>query len=537
MIDWIITSSVLILAVMAIRYALKGKISLRLQYALWALVLLRLLIPMNLGHSHVSVMNLFSLNNRNSMNITGLLGHESIIPVQSSDITGCADNVPGFEFSDIPADTNAVMDTYGTANNPGMIAKTVWFVGIAIIGLYFLISNIRFAVKLRRARRKIDIGGYPVSIYETDIILTPCMFGLFRPAIYITQEVLGNEMMLRHVLEHEMTHRRHKDHIWSLFRCICLALHWYNPLVWMAAFYSMKDAELSCDETTIRIIGEDERIEYGRTIIDLTCTKSGMDKLLMTATTMTGSKKSIEDRITLIARKPKTALYISIIVFLVAVIAVGCTFTGAEMNEIEKWFPQPEIEDQGIQGIGKADINGDGKDEYIYLNKSQMNEGLATLIIGDGKGHELWNKQFSTSHAGWGQLFLCELDDKQYLLKYNPAMFQGNATYAYTLFTLRDGKEKVSKTDSIKFDINGTKELDVSQMLSFADEINSLLIKSTLLISSNDSVFHFGPGSAEPYFERYSWLDGNPELYEVGDSLQVKLGKYSKFAVSNLFHE
>jgi len=667
MIGWIITSSVLILVVMALRYVLKGKISLRLQYALWALVLLRLLIPVNLGHSHVSVMNAFLTDSRGSTGMTGSLGYKSVIPKQLFEATKYFDNVSGFEFNDI-SDTNAVTDTYGTVNSPGETAKIVWFAGIATIGLYFLISNIRFAVRLGRTRRKIDISNCLLSVYETYIIVTPCMFGLFRPAIYVTPEVLRNETMLRHVLEHEMTHWRHKDHIWSLLRCVCLVLHWYNPLVWMAAFYSMKDAELSCDEATIRLIGEEERIEYGRTIIDLTCTKSRMDKLLMTATTMTGSKKSIEERITLIAKKPKTALYISIIVFLVAVVAVGCTFTGAEMNEIEKWFPQPEIEDrdehihvvepklpkeisypdneqweqkftgftsdkdgwfvgspgvalgtsenyvyltydggktwketgnvnnewsrvltaaafadtntgylcfrydienigrvyqtkdggktwkqlevpifatlvedgvgevrsigfdgnengkmefyfrnrnnetregaiqtliskdkgqtwfllpenQGIQEAGRADINGDGKDEYIYINKSQMNEGLATLSVGDGQGRELWSEQLSTSHAGWGQLFLCGLDGRQYLLRYNPAMFQGNATYVYTLFTLKDGKEKVFKTNSIEFDINGTKELDVPQMLSFADEINSLLTKSTLLISSNNGAF------------------------------------------------
>lgn len=203
-----------------------------------------------------------------------------------------------------------------------------------------------------------------------------------------------------------MTHWRHRDHIWSFLRCICLALHWYNPLVWLAAFYSMEDAELSCDETTIRLMDENERMEYGRTIIGLTCTKDRMDKLLITATTMTGSKKSIKDRITLIARKPKTALYISITVFLVAVIAVGCTFTGAKMNEevelrigddgqyhfVSMGTGGAGNSDEYIQEVGKADINGDGKDEYIYLDKSQMNEGLATLSVGDGEGHELWSE-------------------------------------------------------------------------------------------------------------------------------------------------
>ena len=57
MTEWAVTSSVLILVVLALRQCLKGKISLRLQYGLWALVLVRLLLPFSLGHTPVSVLN------------------------------------------------------------------------------------------------------------------------------------------------------------------------------------------------------------------------------------------------------------------------------------------------------------------------------------------------------------------------------------------------------------------------------------------------------------------------------------------------
>lgn len=73
--------------------------------------------------------------------------------------------------------------------------------------------------------------------------------------------------MLRHTVEHEITHFRHGDHFWSALRSVCIALHWYNPLVWWAAILSRNDAELACDEGTIRRIGEDARAEYGRTLI------------------------------------------------------------------------------------------------------------------------------------------------------------------------------------------------------------------------------------------------------------------------------
>ena len=74
-------------------------------------------------------------------------------------------------------------------------------------------------------------------------------------------------------------------------------------------------------------MGENERIDYGRTLIGLTCQKR--TALLLTATTMTGSKRGIKERISLIAKKPRMAIYTLMAVLLIAAVAVGCTFTGA----------------------------------------------------------------------------------------------------------------------------------------------------------------------------------------------------------------
>ncbi len=185
--------------------------------------------------------------------------------------------------------------------------------------------------------------------------------------------------------------------------------------------------------------------------------------------------------------------------------------------------------------IGNADVNGDDRIESIYLDKSKMEapNSIITLNICDYNEKVIWNEHFSTSHAGWGQLFLCDLENKQYLLRYNPTMYQGYCTYIFVLFSLENGKEKVIRTKTLEFDINGTRELDIPKMLAFADEINSLLDKSTLLISSNGGNFHFATSATSLFYERYSWLDENQELYNDNDSLEERLKKYSKYAVSN----
>jgi len=347
--EWIVSSSVLILIIIALRHVLKGKIDLRLQYALWVIVLLRLVIPVSFVESSVSVMNIFQTYDQNAG-----IQNETLknIPTVMVNLPTNVKHVNNSLISKSTAtyNENTASVSYNGLFNWEQIAKIIWLIGIGAIGLTLIISNIYFAYKLKEIRYKTDIVGYPLPIYGTDEVETPCMFGLFCPVIYVTTQVLDNETVLRYVLEHEITHWRHKDHIWSLLRCMCLALHWYNPLVWIAAAYSVQDAELSCDETTLQRMGEDSRVEYGRTLIGLTCTKRNVGSLLSATTTMTGSKRSIKERIELVAKKNKMATYTLIAVLLIAAVAVGCTFTGAKDNK-NKIVPLTEKEVQRYNKI------------------------------------------------------------------------------------------------------------------------------------------------------------------------------------------
>lgn len=179
--------------------------------------------------------------------------------------------------------------------------------------------------------------------------------------------------------------------------------------------------------------------------------------------------------------------------------------------------------------LASADVNRDGLEEGIYLDQTEIDSGYVTLRVCNGDENEIWNEQAGTSHAGWNSLFLFEQGGEHYLLRYNPGMWQGSCTYTYILFTLEGADENVIGGDIIDFDINGTKELDAPKMVYFAETVNSLLDESILLVSSEGGKFTFGPSSAEPFFERYSWLDAMPELYERGDDLETRLYKYSEF--------
>ena len=104
----------------------------------------------------------------------------------------------------------------------------------------------------------------------------------------------------------------------------------------------------------------------------------------------------------------------------------------------------------------------------------------------------LWSEQAGTSHAGWTSHFHCEQGGEDYLLRYLPGMWQGYCTYTYTLFTLEGGAEHVVRSNTIEFDVNGVNKLDAPKMIAFAEEVNALLAKSTLLLSSEGGDYSIG---------------------------------------------
>ena len=388
MTEWILSSSILILVVIAVRTLFKGKISLRLQYSIWGLVLLRLLIPFSFGSTQISVANLTVSNDPPVIQST-------VIP--NTQIT---DHAPHLTPDEIE---NEIEDRYesqgidvevhadGPVNVKAILRKAVpivWAMGFASVAGLFLITNIRFKRRILHSRYELDIRKNDLAVYVTGEIDTPCLFGIKHPAIYVTYSVADDPTLLRHTLEHEATHHRHGDHIWAVLRCLCLAIHWYNPLVWWAAFLSRQDGELACDDSTIRRLGEGERAEYGRTLIGMTCRKKA--NVLITATTMNSGKNGLRERIVLIAKKPKMAICTLLIVVLIAAIAVGCTFTGAREDPTENPY---QLEDAIIDYCYEKDGSRGDRENYHIVGMAEE----YILVYYSGMGPNLTLYRYNTN--------------------------------------------------------------------------------------------------------------------------------------------
>ena len=354
MAEWILTSSLLIVIVLAVRALFRGRMGLRLRYALWLLVLLRLLVPGTVFQTGLSVLNYVPLP------------QTAAVQAQPSQ-SGGSPSAPEAEPMPVRPEGEAEPRPSGPAAAPDSapagaadwrgVLTAVWLGGAGVLAAALLACNLRFYLRLRRMRRTHPIPGVAVPVYVARGLPSPCLYGFPRPAVYLTPAAAGEPELLGHVLRHELTHRRHGDHIWAVLRAAALALHWYNPLVWLAAVLSRRDGELACDEGALQGADDRERAAYGRTLIRLVTARPSAGELLCCATTMTAGSSSLKERIAMIAGKPRTLAAVLAAVVLLAGLAVGCTFTGGRSDA---WEPLSEEE--------LAYFNGDGFFNGDYLN-------------------------------------------------------------------------------------------------------------------------------------------------------------------------
>ena len=342
MIELLITSSLLILAVLAARALLAGRISRRMQYALWGLVLLRLLLPISLPQSRASVLNALPDTAQVSLARPEEFSGETLPAPADTEVqtgtapeTDLAQTATGGTQAGI---SGGIADTSGSephpewSLNPAALLPVVWAAGAVLTGGALLWANLRFSLRLRRERCQLDLepeitGGLPV--YLCHELASPCLHGLIHPAIYLNPAALESRERLEFVLAHEKTHYRHRDHIWGALRCVLLAVYWFDPLVWWAAAASRRDCELACDEAVTAAMEEARRRDYGRCLVEL-IPRRVPGTALLAATSMSGSAGAMQRRLKAIvtAKKPRRAAIA--LTLAGAVLLTACTFTGAK---------------------------------------------------------------------------------------------------------------------------------------------------------------------------------------------------------------
>lgn len=414
----IITSSVLILCIMLIRVIFRGKISSRLQYALWLLVALRLIVPssaqihMAIGSiEEFRIMDLVEALEERFGDVTEQLEQPARFTMSfNSPFAGQMAEFMLGKDTGIPSYTADGPTSVFLAGRIGAswldILRGIWGGGMVIVALWMIITNIIFSRRLHKDRKEFVLPeelesiccGKPsggtghgraaktgrIKFYTTDYLTSSCLYGLpGREAIYLTPDITEDQNKLRHVVTHEMCHRKHGDSFWSILRTILLAVYWMNPLVWVAAVLSKRDCELACDEAALLILGEEERIPYGETLLSIISGKNKLSDIACTATTMKGSGKSVKERIRFIAEKPRVLGAAVVAVLTLIMIISVAAFTKQPLFAGHTWEGEITLVvgdmqislPETIAGISSYDVDGEGTDLIIYQAASGKEAG------------------------------------------------------------------------------------------------------------------------------------------------------------------
>ena len=302
----VLTVSALIAVVLLVRAIFKNRVPKRMLYALWLVVLLKLCLPGTL------------------VSLPVLPAEDAAVPAQSAERpvqTAPVIQRPAQTVTkpQIPAQqpVSPVQETAKPAAKPlttAQILQIALFSGSALLGLWLFGTWLAFTIRLRKNRKFLGRRG-KANIYVSKRIKSPCLAGLI-PAVYLTEDVLRNDTT-ELIVRHELTHLHHLDFLWSLCRTIAVIVYWWNPLIWLAAICSKRDAELACDEAVAAGLVPEQRIAYARVILAQAPRKKA-------ALSLAGPP--VKERILFLTKKQRTSVLCVILALLLVVSATGCSF-------------------------------------------------------------------------------------------------------------------------------------------------------------------------------------------------------------------
>ncbi|HBP38220.1 MAG TPA: hypothetical protein DD640_05680 [Clostridiales bacterium] len=313
-----ITATYVMLFVCILRLLLK-KVPKFFSYALWSVVLLRLVCPFSFSSA-------FSLLNAlKRWDIPASPGGLDFVSSSTQTITGASAPTSGSltpTAETIAGALPVVPDqVQGAAWLPDA-AAALWMTGFVVLFIYTVVSFIRLKMRMADATR---IRG---RIYETDTVTTPFVFGLIRPRIILPVGISPADST--YVLHHEQAHIRRKDYLIKPLAFMVLAVHWFNPFIWLAYILMSQDMEMSCDERVLKELGHDVRLEYGSALL-----RFSAQRRILARSPLAFGESSTKSRVRNIMNYRKPAFWITLAIVVIAVLASVCLLANPINDQLD----------------------------------------------------------------------------------------------------------------------------------------------------------------------------------------------------------
>jgi len=340
-IEMSVTGSVVILITMLARLLLKKR-SKRFIMILWAVVAIRLLVPVSF-ESSFSIFNFIPLKTQTLTAITKVSDADmpdNLADTQAVTADRAADTKINLSEKTIKTGNRSLFLNLKSAEPlPGIrtVLSTVWLIGALGIAFFCFVQYAVLKIKLRDARK---ISG---NVYVSEKISAPFVFGLFIPRIYLPDVLEDHEK--EYVLLHEKTHIKHGDWLVKIIGMTAAAVHWFNPLVWLSYTLFERDIEMCCDESVVAGMDADLKKAYAMSIVSF-AKQSSNKRYLVTPlgfSEVNSSKTEVTNRVKNIINFKKgstaTAVAITAALLFVGVICGFSSKTNADEEPVSETTP------------------------------------------------------------------------------------------------------------------------------------------------------------------------------------------------------
>ena len=230
-------------------------------------------------------------------------------------------------------------------------------------------------------------GVKPIPVWFVDPLPSACLVGVLRPYIALPLTAAPQEAI--HVLTHEVCHYQGRDHWFSLLRLCCCVVHWFNPLVWIAAYMSRTDCELACDSRVVQKLSQEDRLNYTNTLV-LAASKRYAPGMGVLATGMTMTGKKLQSRVRSILNFEHTVKWLMVTTAVIASMALAAAFFTAESHIYPK-IPEVEINPRLLAAQPLQNEEEARQYAQAFLESSLHVDGLDDAewaIMGNGDAYE-----------------------------------------------------------------------------------------------------------------------------------------------------
>lgn len=273
------------------------------------------------------------------------------------------------------------------------IYSVLWLAGMAALLVHALVSAGKLKRKLATAILLRD------NIYESEFVDSPFVFGVVKPNIYLPMHM--DEGTAAYVIAHEHAHLARRDHWWKVLGYLVLALHWFNPLVWVAYILFCRDIELACDEKVVKGLDGAARADYSQALLSCAAPKRAV-----AACPLAFGEGNIKTRVKSALHYKKPAFWVAAAAVLAVVIMAVCFLTNPRSERGSLVWAQ-KLNAADVASIELyVPAEGEAR-QYKKLDTEEMAQ--AVELINSSRGTYIEKPE--TVYAGLPVWFLLTMDD------------------------------------------------------------------------------------------------------------------------------